>query len=177
MNILRTTLLTAALVATASLTSAQEIAAPLKQVNVSSNPLNYFMGNFNASVQYAISRHFALGLTPSYTYAYYFDPAVHGFGGRASVTGYFTKVYDGFHLDAGLSYFRLTQRTGGRRYDANVFYPDFLASWAWLWDNGVNAFVGVGMGYFFGNGDQFTNESFDFDGVGLSGKLGVGYAF
>lgn len=169
--------LSVALMSLSGMVHAQSTAEP-KKWNISTNPFRYFFGDFNANVQYALHDHITVGFSPFYTYAYRFEPAVHGFGGRVSVAAYFDKVYEGFHLDAGMAYQRLSQdATVGGSNSENVYCPDFLTSWAWLWDSGFNAFVGIGLGYYFGGGEIFVGEKLDYDGVGFSGKFGFGYAF
>ena len=125
--------------------------------NISTNPFSILGGLYNVSASYGVSKIVAVKGDVSYD-----DDKGHT-SAEVNALIFFKKRYSGLYLEPGVL----------RRTSDNVFGPQVLMGYQWIWDSGMNISLAGGLGRNL-NYDKSSDNSRE--GFG-NGYFRVGYAF
>lgn len=138
--------------------------------NISSNPFGWFYGSYGLSFGFAFHQNFAVRLDADYLNGDYLGLINReGFEINLAVPIYFSKVYNGFFLEPGISFNSLDIGTT----NVQLFGPGIKIGYHWFWDIGLNVALAAGI-----NKNISSDETFEFfNNVIPAAYLRFGYAF
>jgi hypothetical protein len=148
-----------------------------KRFNVSTNPIGWILGEYGASISYAVAEIVALRFDANYSDPAYIDDFdVKGLQVAVAAPIYFRKMYKGLFLEPALQYMRMkASEEGMDSVSANIAGPSVSVGYHWYWDSGLNISTAFGVGRNFASSDE--EEFSALNKIYPTGYLRFGYAF
>ncbi len=128
--------------------------------NLDINPFGIMAGLYSASASFALGKIANIRGDVSYNE----DDSTWEIALGSQI--YFRKMYSGTFLEPGLL----------RRESDNVFGPQVLLGYTWIWDSGMNVSLAAGVGRNLNDNDD-NDDTYDSKDTFANGYFRVGYAF
>lgn len=167
-----------------TLQSEADTEVPSRSVNVRVNPLGLLIGAISADVDIKAGQKLTIGPTLSYMSASFLTTKLSGFGVGVRANYYLSgdAMSDSWIIgpSAGLAIFSVN--AGGESASSTGIYVGAIVGRQWVFSNGLNINVGLGMNWYSQGASVKTAGGFEmevpfFHGIAPAGEITLGYAF